>query len=98
MLCSVNEAHKFFKESHPDHPVGRSKFADLRPEQCILPGASGSHTICVCVVHQNVKLLLKGLNLEALDDSGERWDYKDILKRMVCSAPTEFCFLGMFQA
>lgn len=95
MLCTVGEVYQFSKDSHPDCPVGYSKFASLRPIHCILPGASGSHTICVCVIHQNVKLLLNALNLEALDNSGVGWSYKEILKRMVCrEAPTESCFLG----
>lgn len=96
MLYSVGEAHEFFKEVHPNHPVGRSRFASLRPKQCILPGSSGSHTICVCVIHHNMELLLNGLNLEALDDTGTGWSCDEILKRMVCNSPTDSCFTGKF--
>lgn len=37
-----------------------SKFAELRPRNCVLAGASGTHTVCVCAIHQNVKLMLEG--------------------------------------
>lgn len=94
MLFSVGETYELFKECYPDHPVGRSKFMSLRPSHCILPGATGSHSICVCVIHHNVKLLLEALNLEELDDSGVGWSYHDILKRMTCETPTESCFTG----
>ena len=40
--------------------VGFSKFAELRPKECVLAGASGTHTVCVCIIHQNVKLMIEG--------------------------------------
>ena len=55
--------------------IGFTKFADLRPKQCVVAGASGTHSVCVCVTHQSVKLMYMGSNLKSL--SGEEIpDYK----------------------
>ena len=35
-----------------------SKFAEFRPKECVLPGSSGTHSVCVCTKHQNVKLMI----------------------------------------
>lgn len=95
MLYSLGETYELFKEAYPDHPVGRAKFIALRPKHCILPGGVGTHSICVCVTHQNVELILNALHLDELDDSGIGWTSKDIMKRMVCASPTESCFTGI---
>lgn len=60
VYCNLRELYKLFKLEHPDCKVGFSKFAELRPVQCILAGASGTHTVCVCVIHQNIKLMIEG--------------------------------------
>ena len=41
--------------------VGFSKFADFHPKHCVLAGASGTHSVCVCTIHQNVKLMMLGI-------------------------------------
>ena len=38
---------------------------------------AGMHSICVCEVHQNVKLLVATIP--------SQMDYKDLLKKFVCS-------------
>ena len=40
--------------------IGFSKFPELRPQHCVLAGASGTHAVCVCTIHQNVKLMMIG--------------------------------------
>ena len=65
VLCNLREAYKQFKTQHPDVKVGFSKFAELRPKECVLAGATGTHSVCVCVIHQNVKLMMAGGRLEA---------------------------------
>jgi hypothetical protein len=42
---------------------GLSVFADQRPKHGITVGASGSHTVGVCIYHQNLKLMLSGIGL-----------------------------------
>jgi hypothetical protein len=65
ILCNLTEAFQRFKEKHTDLKIGLSKFAELRPKECILAGASGTHSVCVCTVHQNVKLMFLGAKLES---------------------------------
>lgn len=61
MLCNLREAYEHFKEKHPEVKIGFSKFAALRPKECVLPGASGTHSVCVCAKHQNVKLMVAAI-------------------------------------
>ena len=60
VYCNLKELFQSFKLKYPDCKVGFSKFAELRPKECVLAGASGTHTVCVCIIHQNVKLMIKG--------------------------------------
>ena len=61
LLLNLNELYQSFKEDNPDLKVGFTKFSMLRPLNCILAGSSGTHSVCVCLYHQNVKLLLLGM-------------------------------------
>ena len=63
VLSSLKEVYQLFKDRFP---VGFSKFAELRPKHCILAGASGTHSVCVCTIHQNVKLMMLGVKLPDL--------------------------------
>ena len=49
-----------------------------------MPGASGTHSVCVCY-HQNPKLRVHALNI------GEM--YKDLLSKTVCSVENKECML-----
>ena len=40
ILSNLKEAYKLFKETHPEHKIGFSKFAELRPKECVLVGSS----------------------------------------------------------
>ena len=66
VLCNLTEAYRQFKTLHPDIKVGFSKFAELQPKECVLAGATGTHSVCVCTIHQNLKLMMAGGQLEAL--------------------------------
>ena len=46
--------------------VSFSKFVSLRPKECILAGASGTHAVCVCLSHQNFKFMLMGAKITPL--------------------------------
>lgn len=96
MLFTLRDAYNFFVElSDKSGPiVGFSKFASLRPEHCVLPGSSGTHSICVCTIHQNMILLLNALNLESLETENVEWSTESILKRMICNSSTDACFTG----
>lgn len=86
VLCNLNELYSEFKKKHPECKIGRSKFCELRPKWCVLAGASGTHNVCVCIYHQNVKLMIEGAKLEV--------DYKDLLEILVCSISSYNCMMG----
>lgn len=86
ILCNLNELFTEFKNENPGIKIGRSKFCELRPKWCIIAGASGTHNVCVCLYHQNVKLMIAGANLKV--------DYKDLLDVLVCKTYSYNCMMG----
>lgn len=74
-----------FKWQHPDIKIGFSKFCTLRPKWCVLAGSSGTHSVCVCTYHQNVKLLIEAAGIDE--------DYKILCKRMLCEDASRECYL-----
>jgi hypothetical protein len=63
VLNNLSEGYAKFKESHPFLKAGFLKFAFLQPKNCVLAGASGAHSVCVCTAHQAVKLMLEECKL-----------------------------------
>lgn len=61
LLTDIKVLHTQFKEEYPAFPIGLIKFAELRPKNCVSAGASGTHSVCICVVHQNFKMMLDAL-------------------------------------
>ena len=59
MLNNLKEAYRVFKEKFPTVKLGFSKFAELRPKNWFLSGQSGTYPVCVCIIHQNVKLMFE---------------------------------------
>ena len=62
ILSNIKEIYSQFKKENPDRKIGFSTFALLRPKWCIPVGAAGTHNVCVCTYHQNVKLMLVAMN------------------------------------
>lgn len=60
VCCNLRELYSLFKSEFPNLKIGFSKFAEYRPQECTLAGGSGTHTVCVCIIHQNVKLMIGG--------------------------------------
>lgn len=58
ILSNLKELFNSFRLEHSDKKIGFSTFASMRPKHCVLAGVSGTHTICVCAIHQNVKLMI----------------------------------------
>ena len=77
----------------------------LRPKNVALAGASGTHSVCVCTLHQNVKLMLEGsrllsnedLKVMLISDYAGPITYHHILDYMACNPGTPDCFLGNCQ-
>ena len=55
VLSNLRGVYHEFKERFPDHKIG---FSELRPKHCVLAGTNGTHLVCVCTIHHNVKLML----------------------------------------
>lgn len=85
LLSNLNELYTSFKFDYPHCKVGFSKFCSLRPKWCVLSGSSGTHSICVCVIHQNVKLLLAACEMEET--------YHELIEYLVCSPENKDCML-----
>jgi hypothetical protein len=79
--------------------VGFSKFAILHPKNCILAEASGTHYVCICTTHQNVKLMLEGLKLLQLTTNSDTrlCSYHPCLAIMICHPPTQKCFFNEYK-
>ena len=60
-------------------------FCKLTPKWCITTNSSGSHNVCVCTHHQNVKLLVDATKLNE--------SYKELMERLVCSRENSECML-----
>ena len=87
-LSSLREVHHEFKERFPDCKVGFSIFAELRPKHCVLAGANGTHSVCVCTVHQNVKLMSFEMQIPELPT------YHHCLAKIISNPPHARCYLG----
>ncbi|KAK3923447.1 Minor capsid protein L2 [Frankliniella fusca] len=95
LLCNLKEAHIYFQEKNPDMKISFSKFAQLRPRYCVLAGSPGTHIVCVCQQHENIKLMLDALKLRQFEVSGENLKtYKECLNLIRCVPPTESCVFG----
>ena len=70
---------------NPEMKVSFSKFASLRPKWCITVRPKGSYSVCVCCIHQSVKLMLSAANLEKY--------YHDLLEMIVCDRDSKECML-----
>ena len=83
LLCNLQELHSEFKNINPNLNVGFSKFCSLRPQWCILAGGTGTHTVCVCTIHQNIILSLQPLGIT----------YKDLIPYFVCDTDNKNCMM-----
>lgn len=95
LLMNLKELFTSFITSNPEYNISFSTFAKLRPKNCILPGGSGTHSVCVCTIHQNVKLLLDAINITKLTENTDKplTSYHDCLKELVCAEPRPDCYI-----
>ena len=50
LLANFKELHSISKSKYPARQIGFSKFCSLHPKWCVLPGSSGTHSVCVCAL------------------------------------------------
>ena len=72
-----------FKEQNPGLKIGFSKFCSLRPKWCVTVGSSGTHSVCVCTIHQNAKLLVNATKMGHT--------YKELMEMIVCDCGNKTC-------
>ena len=77
ILCSLKELYELFKTKNPNLKIGFSKFASLRPKWCISVGPKGTHSVCVCTIHQNLKLMLDAISIDK--------SYHELTDMIVCN-------------
>lgn len=85
MLLNLKEAYSKFKEVCNDK-IGFSKFAMLRPKECILPGAPGTHLVCVCIIHQNSSLMYSAVS-NCMNES----NIEAVLQSILCDVNNYNC-------
>ncbi|XP_057332044.1 uncharacterized protein LOC130671921 [Microplitis mediator] len=96
ILSNLKELYQCYRDEYPEEKVGFSKFASFRPKHCVLAGTSGTHTICVCISHQNIKLMMLGANLKKLTQEMVKplTEYNDCLNFIMCQSPSAECYFG----
>lgn len=85
LLLNLRELYAAFKMENPECKVGFSTFCLLRPKWCVLPGSSGTHSICVCTIHQNVDLQIFAKNPQLSSET--------ILPKLVCDTQSRECMM-----
>ena len=90
LLLNLNELYENYKAKYPEDKIGRSKFCALRPPQCISVGCRGSHSVCVCTIHQNVKSMLSVL---PSNEQSTALSYYDLMGKLVCSLDSKLCMI-----
>ena len=107
ILFTVYDTYLQFKELNPNIKVGFSKFAEHRPKNVVLPGASATHVVCLCTYHQNPKLMIANskINTKAefkklveLDGNGKEFTqeikYHHLLPHLMCKPAKQECWLN----
>lgn len=66
LLCNLKEEYNLFKSKNRNIKIKFSKFAELRPKECLLASGDGTQNVCICIIHQNMKLRTVGAQLGTL--------------------------------
>lgn len=83
ILMNLREAYEIFKKDFEGHKIGFSKFASLRPPECVLAGST------LCIYHQNVKLIVDALKKSGL--IAPNLSYHDLINMILCANPSDKC-------
>ena len=97
VLCNLKELYQDFKQSIQLNVSDFPSLQSLDPNTALLQGLV-EHTqyVFACTIHQNVKLMLNGINLQALTSSDDTilTSYHHCLAKMMCNPPLPKCYLG----
>ena len=65
LLCNLKELYSAYTSHYPNNKIGFLKFASLCHKWCSLDGPKGTHSVCVCTIHQNLKLMLSAIGFDS---------------------------------
>ena len=103
LLSTIPEAYYQFVEEN-GKILSLDSFRKLRPPNVVLVGSAGTHTICCCISCENPQLMITTSNIcqvegiNALTQDGEKLSAENIIKQLVCSDPTDGCYLSSCEA
>ena len=83
LLAILKELHAIFKSKYPARQIGFSKFCSLCSKWCVLPGLLGTHSVCECTHHQNMKLILAPLGVS----------HTELYEFLVCDINSKECMI-----
>ena len=85
-----------FKYLNPSAKISFSKFAQCTPQQCVLAGASGTHSVCVYTKHQNMELMFQHAKFNKLTEDQDIHfkTPQDCVVFLQCNLPNIECCLG----
>jgi len=86
-LTNLNELYALFRQNYTKAKIGLSKLCQLRPKECITVVARGTHSVCICTIHENVKLMLSTLPAES------NVTYHELMDKLVCNLESRDCML-----
>ncbi|XP_037033164.1 uncharacterized protein LOC119072128 [Bradysia coprophila] len=92
ILSTLRQTYQEFKNRHETIKVSLSYFMKCRPKNCIFLGAPGTHFICVCTIHQNVKQMVYSGKLSK-HTCGELMHYEHCVAKVTCNPPQQKCFM-----
>jgi hypothetical protein len=84
LMDNLRDVYSFFKEKNPHVKIGFSSFCILRPKNCIFAGPTCSQITCLCIVHQNIKLLLRA-------GGNSNPSTRHLFNSVMCEDPTISC-------
>lgn len=95
LLFDIKILFRNFKEENKETQISFTKFAELRPKWCVVAGARGTHSVCVCTIHQNFKAMFDASNLVELTKelSHQLHEFRDCIKYCLCRNPKPECYL-----
>ena len=92
--CNLTELYGYLKPQDPKVDISFSKFSQFRPRNCVLAGASATHTVCVCAHHDGMNLMLDSVNYKESYFTlfaAPIKTHHDAIKNIARSDPTSEC-------
>ena len=87
LLLNLNELYINYKAKYQDNKIGLSKLCSLQSQHCITIGCRWTHSVCVCTIHQTVKLMISALPTDT------SLIYHDLMAKLVCSVDSNLCMI-----